>query len=205
MARAKSIRGSGGAGCQRLSQAPSSKHSLPVSVLRNPPDALGKGRSPTLQHLIIFQRVFFRSNLIRYSPPKEDIDMSDSRCAFKDRSICIAINYLSWRYTCIWTGKINPLCFISKQHLSGNVFYGLSMKKRQTDQQVFDTKNAWCHAQLGLKTFWSSYVVSIATSEKNSQVLSRQVKSLHALPSGGFLQADWKASDVTECCLSLLG
>lgn len=53
----KSIRGSSGARCQRLSQAPSSKHWLPVGVFRNPLDLLGKRRNPTLQHLIIFQRV----------------------------------------------------------------------------------------------------------------------------------------------------
>lgn len=36
------------AGCQRLSQAPSSKCSLPVSALRNPLDALGTGCNSTL-------------------------------------------------------------------------------------------------------------------------------------------------------------
>lgn len=60
------------------------------------------------------------------------------------------------------------VCFIRKQHLSGNVFYGLSMKKRQADQQVLDRKNAWCHAQLGLKEllfYYGDIAVSIASSE----------------------------------------
>lgn len=107
MVKAKSIRRSGRAGCQRLTQAPSSKHSLPVSVSRNPLDALGKGRNPTLQHLIIFQRVSWAQISSTTLHLKKTLiyliaDVFFLKCIhmFSNK-----LPYFSRRYTCIWTGK----------------------------------------------------------------------------------------------------
>lgn len=92
MVKAKSIRRSGRAGCQRLTQAPSSKHSLPVSVSRNPLDALGKGRNPTLQHLIIFQRVSWDQISSTSLNLKKTLIYLIADVFLKKVSICFAIN-----------------------------------------------------------------------------------------------------------------
>lgn len=167
----KNIRGSSGARYQRLSQASSSKHSLPVSVFRNPLDVLGKGCNPTLQHLIIFQRISWNqisSNILHLWYRHWYMYRT---CVFKNRSIWLVINYVILsRDTPAFRQENRSAVFHQQTASVWNVFYGLSVKKASLPSRVWMDKKP---DVIGLKTWFCYYadvVVSIATSEKNGQV-----------------------------------
>lgn len=134
----KSISGSSGARCQRSSRAPSSKHSLPVvCVCLEIPSKFWERDVTQYCSISSFFKGFpeIKFHLI-FSTFDIDIDIYNNRCVFKNRSICMAINYLMEVHLRL-DRTIHPLCFISKQHLSENVFYGLSMKKARLPSRIW--------------------------------------------------------------------
>lgn len=142
----KNIRGSSGARYQRLSQASSSKHSLPVSVFRNPLDVLGKGCNPTLQHLIIFQRISWNqisSNILHLWYRHWYMYRT---CVFKNRSICLVINYVILARDTPAFRQENRSAVLHQQTASvwKCLLWAIS-EKGQSAQQVLDGQKAWCH------------------------------------------------------------
>lgn len=93
---------------------------LPVSVSRNPLDALGKGHDPTLQHLIIFQRVSWDQISSTTLHLKKTLIYLIADVGFFWKCIHMFSNklpYISRRYTCIWTGK-SIHCALSENSIS---------------------------------------------------------------------------------------